>query len=73
MLDKDFQGEMPICKTILGSAKVCKEGSITSFTLVSLRADTINTFSVHNLFKSAETLGVVIDNNEVDIFNSYRI
>jgi len=68
-LDSENLAEMPVCKTILGSTKVSQKGSVTMFTLVSLRSDRIESHTPY----SVETLGIVIDNNEVDLYNSYRI
>ena len=72
-LDVEFGGEKPTCKTILGTAISTENASATSFVLVPLRADDINTTSAHNIFRCFETLGIVIDNGEVDLYNSYRV
>ena len=72
-LDNMHNGELPLCKTLLSSAIATKDGAITLFTLISLRTDSVGSYTLHELFKSAETLGVVVDNNEIDLYNSYRI
>jgi len=72
-LDKDNIDEMPVCKTVLTCTKASNEGDGTSFTLIQLRTEIVNTFKVHNIFKSIETLGIVIDDNEIDLYNSYRV
>ena len=73
-LDKVYNGEMPISKTLFNSIKSCENnGSNTIFILVPLRNSTIKTFKLDGFYKTRETLGVVIDNNELDLFKSYRI
>ncbi|MBO5910055.1 MAG: hypothetical protein J6Q15_00950 [Clostridia bacterium] len=72
-LDVKHHIDMPVCKTILSSAKVCNVGGNTLFTLIPLRSDVVNKLSIHNMFRGMETLGIVIDNNEIDLYNSYRI
>lgn len=72
-LDKQFSPEMPVSKCVLSCSKSTSLGSGTSFVAIPLRSDIVNTFTPHTLFKAVETIGVVIDNNEIDMFNSYRI
>lgn len=71
----DYQNveELPLCKTILNSAKSTTKGSVSIYTLISLRSNSIDSFVPYAIFKSVETLGIVIDNNEVDLYNCYRI
>lgn len=71
-LDKDFMPEMPISKTVLGATKACKNGSCTSFVIIPTR-NNHKQYNLHDVFKSFETLGLVVENNEIDLFNSYRI
>lgn len=72
-LDMEYLNETPISKTILNSAKATKDGSATSFTMVSLKLNTLKSFSKNNIFRSVETLGIVIDKNQVDLYHSYRV
>lgn len=72
-LDSCFGNETPICKTVLSAAKSTEQGAITSFTLMSMRSDVVNSIHSYNIFRSFETLGIVIDNGEIDLYNSYRI
>ena len=72
-LDKNYDTEMPISKTILNSIKVSNRGSGTNFTIISLRNNNLNSYNINDIFRSSETLGIVIENNEIDLFNSYRI
>ena len=73
-LDKQHYGdEMPISKTILSSAKVSTIGSGTTFSVISLRTQEISAYEMNSMFKLAETLGIVFENNEIDLFNSYRV
>ena len=72
-LDNDFGAECPVFKTVLGCTKATTKGGITSFTLMSLRNDIVNPNNIHHNYRSAETLGVIIDNNEIDLYNSYRV
>lgn len=72
-LDKIYAPEMPISKTILATIKPCENCSCTSFGLISLRTNDINSYKIPNGLKNYETLGLVVDCNEIDIFNSYRI
>jgi hypothetical protein len=73
-LDSDNADEMPICTTLLSTAIASTpKGSGTCFSIVSLRTREIKSVILPNVCKSAETLGVVIDNNEIDLFNSYRV
>ncbi len=72
-LDRIHNGEMPLCKTLLSSAVATNDGAITLFTLISLRTDSVSSYILPDIFKSTETLGIVVDNNEIDLHNSYRI
>lgn len=72
-LDMEYLNERPISKTILNSAKATKDGSATSFTMVSLKLNTFKSFSKNNIFRNVETLGIVIDKNQVDLYHSYRV
>ena len=72
-LDKVYESEMPISKTILGSTKSTKTGGISSFTMVPLRLNSMKTFANNNILKSIETLGIVIDRNQLDLYHSYRV
>lgn len=72
-IDKKLNMEMALSKTLLNTIKVCDNGSVTEFVVVSLRANNISSYSINTLFKSAETIGLVFENNEIDLFNSYRI
>ena len=72
-LDKKYDNEFPIIKSIFSAIKVSQVGEGTSFSFVSLRASSINNLDVSMICKNIETLGIVFDNNEIDLFNSYRI
>ncbi len=71
-LDEKFDGEIPTCKTILSTALATNHGSATSFALSPLRFDTIKENPLQNILGCFEDLGIVIDNGEVDLYNSYR-
>ncbi len=64
--------ELAVSKSVLTSTKCSKSGSCTMFTLIPLLSDAVNSFRIHDIFRSLESIGVVIDNNEIDLFNSYR-
>ena len=71
-LDKVLNnGEQPLCKTLLNTAMEC-EHSCTNFTLIQLRKYNINSLNLSNELKCFENLGIVMDCNEIDLFNSYR-
>lgn len=72
-LDNKYFPDMSICKTLFGTAKVLETGSCVLMSAVSLRNRNIQTFDLPSICKTVETLGVVVDNNEIDLFNSYRI
>lgn len=72
-LDDCFDNEMPICKTILLAVKSTNAGSGTSFVLVSLRNQSIENIRNQQKLKNIETLGILVDGNQIDLFNSYRI
>ncbi|MBQ7798365.1 MAG: hypothetical protein IJ371_04510, partial [Clostridia bacterium] len=71
-LDNEYTPEMPVSKTVLGSTKVTLNGGSNSFAIITLRSNDVNSYTLNSLFKSVETLGIVIENNEIDLFNSYR-
>ena len=64
--------DLAVSKAVLTSTIHSKCGSCTMFTLVPLLSDAVNSFKIHDIFRSLESIGVVIDNNEIDLFNSYR-
>lgn len=72
-LDRGFAPETPISKTIVSSIKSTHLGSCAGFMFVSLRLNSIKSYKSSNILKLNETLGVVIENNQVDLFNSYRV
>ena len=47
-------------------------GSCTMFTMIPLVSDAVTSFTIHDIFRSLESIGIVVDNNEIDLFNSYR-
>lgn len=73
VLDADNEIERPVATTVLNSAKATKDGASTSFTIISLKLNTLKSFSKNNIFRSVETLGIVIDKNQVDLYHSYRV
>ncbi len=72
-LNKEYSSDEAIIKTVFGTVKVCELGACTSFSLVSLRTGDITSIIIPPICKSIETLGIIVDNNEIDLFNSYRI
>ncbi len=72
-LDKNNMQEMPICTTLLNCIRATTIGSCAGFIIVPLRVNTIKTIQLDTMFKAKETLGIVIENNEIDLFKSYRI
>lgn len=72
-LDNEYGDEHPVCKTILGVARSTKYGSATSFTLIPLRSEIVDNIPQYNMFRSYESLGIVVDNGEIDLYNSYRV
>ena len=72
-LDDYFDDETPICKTILGCVKATNTGSGTSFVLIPLRTESIESIKKQQKIKNIENLGILIDGNQIDLFNSYRI
>lgn len=73
VLDKEYGCDSAIVKTIFGTSRVCECGDCTSFTLVSLRTNNLASINIPKIYKCAESLGVIVDNNEIDLYNSYRI
>ena len=72
-IDKEYNTQMPILNTLLGTIKTTTKGSCTTFSLISLKNRSIKSLKLHNLIRGTETLGIMVDNNEIDLFNSYRI
>ena len=72
-LDKNEPTEMPVCKTVWNTSKATQNGSGTMFTIVSLKTSDTNPFATSNILKGVETLGVIIEADQVDLFNSYRV
>ena len=73
VVENDLKNEVPILKNLLNCSKVSKNGSATDFTVVPLRFSTLRSVKLPEICKANETLGIVVDNNEIDLFHSYRI
>lgn len=73
LLDQKFGADSPVAKTILGSVKACGNGASMLFMLVPIKFCTFDSLDSYGVLTNAETLGVVFDNNQVDLFNSYRV
>ncbi len=65
--------DLPICKTVYSCALNSNVAYSNSFTAVSLRGNSIDNVKLNTILKSAETIGIMFDNNEIDTFNSYRV
>lgn len=72
-LEKQLEQQFPICQNLLNNIIVTKNGSSTDFILVPLRFNSLKSVKIPDVFKSSETMGIVIENNQIDLFNSYRI
>ena len=71
LLDKDFNGEMPITKTVLCCSKDTDHGSLSNYLIIPPVSECV--VNVDKMFKSIENLELIMDNNELDIYNSCRI
>ena len=74
LLDKEVGDgrDLAVSKSVLTSTIHSRCGSCTMFTLIPLLSDAVNSFKIHDIFRSLESIGMVVDNNEIDLFNSYR-
>ena len=73
IMELETEIDLPICKTVYSCALNTTNGYSNSFTVVSLKNRTIKSIKLNKILKSAETIGVLFDNNEIDTFNSYRV
>ena len=73
IMELETEIALPICKTVYSCSINGDRGYANSFTAVSLKNRSIKTLKLNKILKSAETLGIMFDNNEIDTFNSYRI
>lgn len=69
-LDECYNGEKPITKTLLSCVKSYKKGGSIMFGIVPFSKEEGD--REYSLFKSLETVGLVIDKAEADIYSSYR-
>lgn len=69
-LDEGYDGEKPITKTLLSCVKSYKKGGSIMFGIVPFYNEEGD--KEYSLFKSLETVGLVIDKAEADIYSSYR-
>ena len=65
--------DLPISKTVYSCTINGEVGYSNSFTVVSLKNRLIKDIEFNTVLKSAETIGIVFDCNEIDTFNSYRV
>jgi hypothetical protein len=72
-LDKAYNNENLIIGNIYGTTKVCSNGCCNTFSFVSLRNSSIQSLDISPICQSVETLGIVVDEDAIDLFNSYRI
>lgn len=73
IMELEDEADLPISKTVYSCAINSDIGYSNSFTAVSLKNSSLETIKLNKILKSAETIGIVFDNNEIDTFNSYRI
>lgn len=73
IMEIENEADLPISKTVYSCAINADSGYSNSFTAVSLKHGSFKTIKLNKILKSAETIGVVFDNNEIDTFNSYRV
>ncbi|MFQ6723832.1 MAG: hypothetical protein ACLRFE_00675 [Clostridia bacterium] len=72
-LDNEYSTELPMCKTLFNTNWVSNGSSITGFIIVPENSRHFNINDLPGIVKNAESLGIVVDNNEIDLFNSYRV
>lgn len=69
-LDEGYNGEMPIMKTLLSCVKSYKRGGSIIFGVVPFSNE--ESERKYSIFKSMETVGLVIHKADADVYSSYR-
>ena len=72
-LDKLYSDDHSIITNIYGTTKVCSSSCCNTFSFISLRNSSIQSLDICAIYQSVETLGLVVDEDSIDLFHSYRI
>lgn len=73
IMELETEIDLPICKTVYSCSINGKDAYSNSFSVISLKNRLIKDIKFNKILKSAETIGIMFDNNEIDTFNSYRV
>ena len=67
------EADFPISKTVFSCSINGYDRYSNLFTVVSLKNRAIKDVKLNKILKSAESIAIMFDNNEIDTFNSYRV